>query len=205
MPSIAITGGIACGKSTITNFLTKNIEGTSFSADEAVSQLLNHNQEVALEIEKTFGPAIYNSAHQIDRAALRSLITGNLDNKKALEAILHPRIRSQWHPQAIAAQKKSHPYFIAEIPLLYENDLAGYFDHVIVVAASPNIQLHRLITCRKISLEAARSLLHIQDPLTGKINCANTVIWNDGTTSSLSQQLKITLSFIRQLQFSLSP
>ena len=171
-----------------------------FSADEEVLRLLDHDPEVALEITKKFGLTAYDSSQKADRAYLRSLITRDLESKEALEAILHPRLRSQWHPQAMKAFRHSHPIFVAEIPLLYEKDLARYFDQVIVVAASPNVQLQRLMQHRQLSSEIAHALLNIQQPLEEKVCRADIVVWNDGNERTFFQQLEITLLSILQLQ-----
>lgn len=205
MPSIAITGGIATGKSVVTTFLTERMNATVFYADQEVSYLLDHDSIVAQEIMTAFGPGIYNGQKKADRVYLRARLIEDPKSKKKLEEILHPRLRDQWMPQAKKAKGEPHSIFLAEIPLLYENDLAGYFDHVIVVAASQKTQLQRLITHRKLSSQTASALLQLQLPLIEKINRADQVIWNDGSMIILQEQVKIALSSIVQLQNSFLP
>ncbi len=199
MPSIAITGGIACGKSLVMSFLKtfcthKNLSFSFFDADKEVAMLLDHNPDVSRELCDLFGPQIYNASGKADRAQLRSLMLSAPQNKKKLEEILHPRLKKIWHPQTVTAQKESHFFFIADIPLLFENNLAEYFDHVIVVAASEQVQRDRLIQQRRLSLETARALLQLQLPLTEKIPHANFVLWNDGTKENLEKQFLLLTS-----------
>ena len=247
MPSIAITGGIACGKSLAMSFFKTFCEhqkkssprplaelaagdampeasgaqrlsiysilddastGTTmqctsavelwkrvvfFDADKEVAQLLDHDHEVAQEITHAFGASLYNEQGKADRAQLRSLILASPQHKQQLEEILHPRLKKIWHPQAIAAQGDTTSIFIADIPLLFENSLAEYFDHVIVVAASEQVQKDRLAQQRHLSPETASALLQLQLPLTEKINRATVVLWNDGTKENLEKQFLLLL------------
>lgn len=196
MPSIAVTGGIACGKSLVIKFLKtfckkQKISCTFFDADQEVSRLLDHNIEVATEIKNIFGNEIYNEQGKANRLLLRSLLLSSSDHKKQLENILHPRLKKIWHPQTIKAQANGHFFFIADIPLLFENNLASYFDHVIVVAASEEVQKHRLTKQRHLSPETASALLQLQLPLIDKIKRADIVLWNDGTKENLEKQFLI--------------
>lgn len=194
MPSIAITGGIACGKSYTADFLANKLNITAFNSDQEISDLLNNDPVVALEIRNTFGNDVFDSPQKLNRAQLRSLIINSPQNKKALENILHSRIRKKWLPQAIAALKKNSSFFLAEIPLLYENNLASFFDYVIVVAASTNIQRKRLIEQRNLSYHTASSLIELQQRLSKKIEAADYIIWNDGEKNIMDQQLSLLAS-----------
>ncbi len=198
MPSIAITGGIACGKSLVLNLFTAFCEQQKksvsfFDADKEVARLLDHNPEVAQEIRATFGPEIYTAEKKADRAQLRSLLLSSPQHKKQLEEILHPRLKKTWHPQIIAAQGDTDSIFVADIPLLFENNLAEYFDHVIVVAASEQVQRDRLTQQRHLSPETASALLQLQLPLIDKIKHADVVLWNDGTKENLEKQFLLLI------------
>jgi dephospho-CoA kinase len=202
MPSIAITGGIATGKSLATKFLAEKLDVIAFDADQEVSRLLDHDPEVAQKLIAEFGLAIYDSQGKVDRVCLRAYLIENPHSKKKLEEILHPRLRSQWLPQAQQAKGKEQPFFLAEIPLLYENDLTSFFDHVIVVAASEQIVLQRLITHRGLSLKIASGLFQLQWPLVEKITRATQVVWNDGNILIFHEQLTMALFSILTLQHS---
>lgn len=194
MPSIAITGGIACGKSLVMHFFKtfckqQKRSCSFFDADQEVACLLDHDPEVTQEIRTTFGAEIYNKPDgKADRAKLRSLILSSCKHKKELEKILHPRLQKIWYPQTAAAHVNPISFFIADIPLLFENNLASYFDYVIVVAASEKVQKDRLTQQRCLSSEAASALLQIQLPLSAKIAQATFVLWNDGSKENLEKQ-----------------
>lgn len=198
MPSIAITGGIACGKSLVMSLFSAFCEHEKkscllFEADKEVAHLLDHDSEVAQEITHAFGAGLYNEQGKADRAQLRSLMLSSPQHKKQLEEILHPRLKKIWHPQTLTARNNADFIFVADIPLLFENNLAEYFDHVIVVAASEQVQKDRLTQQRHLSPETASALLQLQLPLTDKIKHADVVLWNDGTKENLEQQFSLLI------------
>ncbi|MFI0347662.1 MAG: dephospho-CoA kinase [Chthoniobacterales bacterium] len=197
MPSIAITGGIACGKSYVIGKLATMLDVTPFDADAEVTQLFEHDREVVLELRSTFGNNLFDHQGKIVRAALRSLITHSSEHKKNLEAILHPRLRKKWMPLAAASFSQENSTFLAEIPLLYENNLAAFFNYIIVVASSEQTQLHRLTQERKLSRNSALSMLHLQQPLHEKIALADVVIWNDGGRKIVEQQMTLLINKVR--------
>jgi dephospho-CoA kinase len=200
MPSIAITGGIATGKSVARVFLEQQLETIAFSADREISQLLDNDPSVAQELTTVFGPEIYHHGKkQANRVRLRAHLLANEASKKQIETILHHRLRSLWLPKAKQAQGKRKPFFLAEIPLLYENDLADYFDHVIVIAAYEKIILRRLILERGLSITTATALMKLQLPLVEKIKRAHQVVWNDGSIPIFYEQLQLALSSILKL------
>lgn len=195
MPSIAITGGIACGKSHAIDFLSKSLTVTSFNADKEISTLLEKNTEVAGAIKKTFGSHFYSQEGKPNKKLLRELILSSPQNKETLESILHPRLRKIWQPRALAALHQTDTFFLAEIPLLYENNLASFFDYVIVIASSESLQIKRLVEERNLPYQTASRLIQLQQPLIKKIERADYVLWNDGKKNSLDRQLSLLAQF----------
>ncbi|KAB2643502.1 MAG: dephospho-CoA kinase [Verrucomicrobia bacterium] len=205
MPSIAITGGIATGKSIATQFLSKKLKTIAFDADQEVSHLLDHDPGVIEEIISKFGPTIYDGQKKANRVILRALLIEHPESKKKLEEILYPRLRAQWTPLALKAKGKTQPLFLAEIPLLYENNLIDYFDEVIVVAASEQTALQRLSSHKGLSTANALALIQLQSPLIEKIKRAPRVLWNDGSITILEEQLNLLFFTILQRQHLLLP
>ena len=96
MPAIGITGGICTGKSTFCECLREILPAAkSFNADEAAHALVEL-PEVKQEIRDEFGSEVFSSDEALNRAKLRAIIFGDATRKRALERILHPRIRRQW-------------------------------------------------------------------------------------------------------------
>src|SRR5919109_5513665 len=143
MPAIGITGGISTGKSTFCDCLRALVpKAKFFDADELARELVDL-EEVKQELLEQFGLGIFLRSGDLNREAVRTIIFQDADKKKALEQILHPRIRQQWSVEA-DRHRKTPEFFFADIPLLYETGGETLCDRVVVVACSPDIQLRRL-------------------------------------------------------------
>jgi dephospho-CoA kinase len=178
MPAIAITGGIACGKSLVLGSLAALPPNPStFSADECAHQLLATSQEVQHSLLQHFGPSVLTEHGTVNRQTLRTRITTNPADRRFLESILHPRIRAEWLPLAARAREVG-TWFVAEIPLLFETHAHPLFDAIVTVACSPETQTTRL-SARKWSAEQIREILIAQAPLADKVQHAHFVIWTD--------------------------
>jgi dephospho-CoA kinase len=215
MPAIGITGGISTGKTTFCECLREIIPvATFFNADQAARQLADLDPDVRKEIEAEFETAIYSPTGDLNRAKLRAIILENAEKRRALEKILHPRVRRQWSAEA---QKHRQPFdfFFADIPLLYETGGETLCDKVVVVACSPEIQLARLL--QRPSMEGgapagpfpasqelaspeigaaldrttAEQLIKSQMPLEEKIRRADHVAWNNRKRAELMQQARL--------------
>jgi len=143
MPAIGITGGISTGKSTFVQCLRELLPAaTFFDADEAAHALLNR-PEVEKQIRREFGAQAVSTAGDLNRTKLRAIVFADATKKRALERILHPRIRRQWRTEA-KEHRNSPRFFFADIPLLYETGGESLCDRVVVVACSQKVQLARL-------------------------------------------------------------
>lgn len=197
MPVIGITGGIATGKSTFTQALLRCQPAELFDSDRTAKQLLAENEAVRLAVAKAFGPEIFDSQGQPDRVRLRELIFADEANRKKLESILHPAIRTQW--LALAEQhRESRRWLYVDIPLLYETGVESQFDRVIVVASSPATQRRRLEANRGMPPALAESIIAAQLDLQTKIKRADHLIWNDSSLSCLHGQTSLLAGWLRQ-------
>ncbi|MBO0696284.1 MAG: dephospho-CoA kinase, partial [Verrucomicrobia bacterium] len=106
---------------------------------------------------------------------------------RALEQILHPRIRRQWMAQA-DKHRNSSDFFFADIPLLYEAGGEALCERVVVVAASRKVQLERLAKRKSLKSSEAEQILNSQMPLEEKIKRADHVVWNNGDRPTLRDQ-----------------
>ena len=194
MPVIGITGGIATGKSALSSAVRDLSPGaTFFDADQAARALTESDSGVREEIAHEFGPAIFSGEGHLNRAALRSIVFADPEKKRALEQILHPRIRRQWSIQA-ESRREATDFFFADIPLLYETGGETLCDCVVVVACSPNLQKERLMRRSSITPSAAEEMISAQMPLARKMAQADRLVWNNGPLSLLAEQAKILVS-----------
>jgi dephospho-CoA kinase len=193
MPAIGITGGIATGKSTFVECLRELLSGaTFFDADEAAHELLNR-PEVQKQIRREFGGQVFSTPGDLNRTKLRAIVFADATKKRALERILHPRIRRQWRTEA-KEHRNSPTFFFADIPLLYETGGESLCDRVVVVACSQKAQMARLRKRMSIKSADARQMINSQMPLEEKIRRADHVVWNNGDRASLMQQARFLVA-----------
>src|SRR5436189_4856210 len=194
MPVIGITGGISTGKTSFCNCLREIIPAaTFFDADQAAHDLAENDPEVRELISREFGPAIFSASGDLNRARMRSIVFADADKKRALEQILHPRIRRQWSLEA-ESHRRSADLFFADIPLLYETAGETLCDSVVVVACSEKVQLARLKKRMSITAAEARKMIESQLSLKEKMRRADHVIWNNGDRVVLIEQARFLVA-----------
>lgn len=187
---VGITGGIGCGKSTISQILKTTLYFPVIDMDSYTDIALAKNSEVYNDIVKYFGKEILNYDKTINRNMLSNVVFNNEEKRSILDSITHPYIK-KLHNDALSNLLKitrSKIVFV-EHPLLYEKNSAAEFDKVIVVYTSPYIQIRRVMyrnTLRQLNLKQAISRVNAQLPLSVKINSADFVVDN-------SQDVKFTL------------
>src|SRR5262245_65738281 len=193
MPAIGITGGFSTGKSTFVECLRELLPAaTFFDADQAAHALLNH-PEVKKQIRREFGVRVFSSAGDLNRAKLRAIVFADATKKRALERILHPRIRQQWRTEA-KKHRNSPRFFFADIPLLYETGGESFCDRVVVVACSQKVQLARLRKRMSVTSAEAKQMINSQMPLEEKIRREDHVVWNNSDQASLMEQARFLVA-----------
>ena len=193
MPAIGITGGISTGKSSFVRCLRELLPvATFFDADEAAHALLNR-PEVEKQIRREFGAQVFSTAGDLNRPKVRAIVFADAKKKRALEQILHPRIRRQWRTEA-NRHRNSPRFFFADIPLLYETNGDDICDRVVVVACSQKVQLARLRKRMALRSTEARQMIKSQMPLAEKIRNADYVVWNSGDQASLMEQARLLVA-----------
>jgi dephospho-CoA kinase len=192
MPAIGITGGISTGKSTFIERLRELApEARFYDADAAARELADRDPEVRGLIETEFGAAVYSTGY-LNRGAIRTIVFADAEKKRALEQILHPRIRRQWSLEA-EGHRNSTELFFADIPLLYETGGETLCDRVVVVACSPGVQLERLMKRTGLSAGDAEQMINAQMPLKEKLGRADHVVWNNGGREVLAEQSRLLM------------
>ena len=198
MPALAITGSIGSGKSLVLKELGRVLKAATFCADDENKHLLDEDDEVKSLIKTQFGGNFYLQNGSADRRALFALISRDVSARRQLESILHPRLQALWKPAAEKYSLDPKNFFIAEIPLLFENKLEVFFDKTIVVGCSDRVRKERLQQLRSISAAEAAAWLTIQTSQDSKISKADHLLWNDGTLDLLHSQITLLASQFHQ-------
>ena len=197
MPAIGITGGVSTGKTSFCECLGEIVPAAKFfDADQVAHQLVDLDPQVKNEIRQQFGTGIFSVEGDLNREKLRAIVFGDAAKKRALEQILHPRIRRQWSTDA-ETHRNSPDFFFADIPLLYETGGETLCDRVVVVACSSKTQLRWLMERRSLERAAAEEMIKSQMSLDEKIKRADHVVWNNGTRMALMEQAKNLVSLWR--------
>ncbi len=181
---IGLTGGIATGKSTVSKQFAK-LGVPIIDADEIAHALVEPGEPALKLIIQTYGSEMCQSDGRLNRAKLRDKIFADEQERKRLEAILHPRIRQVIQEQVAQVQE---PICLLSIPLLLETQHKYKVDRILVVDCSPNLQRKRLLT-RDISLVQIEQILKAQTNRTARLAKADDVIYNDSDFDNLQQQI----------------
>ena len=191
MPAIGITGGIATGKSSFVNCLRQLLPGAHFfDADEMARELTRTDAAVLAGIRREFGAEIFQANGELNRSALRAIVFAAPLKRRALEQILHPRIREHWAGEA-EKYHRSTELFFADIPLLYETGGEKLCDRFVVVACAEEIQVERLMKRTKMDRASVAAMISSQTALPEKIGRADHVVWNNGPKRILAEQARL--------------
>jgi len=190
MRKIAITGGIASGKSKLSNFLKSKGE-VVIDLDEISHTLTDSDEDTINEIAKIFGDDIKRKSGGIDRKLLASKVFSNSENKKRLEEILHPRIRQVMMNEINLLEEDN---VFVEVQLLAEKNMESLFDHIIIVSVSKDQQINRLKTIRMMDSNLINQILDSQ--LTDEerksmlSKYSNDILENDGSEDAFQEKIE---------------
>lgn len=184
MRRVALTGGIATGKSTVAATLRAR-QVPVVDADVLAREAVAPGTDGWRLVVERFGAGVVGADGGLDRAGLGRLVFANAAARRALEEIVHPRVRA-----AVAAffATAAGPAAVAEIPLVYESGRAADFDAVVVVACHPHEQLRRLMARDGLSEADARARIAAQWPIEDKARLADRVIMAEGGLAATARQ-----------------
>ena len=178
---IALTGGIASGKSAVANEFAR-LGVPIVDLDILARQVVAPGQRALTAIIERFGNAVLKDDGNLDRARLRELVFNDVSQKQALENILHPAIRNA---QLAQSAKLNGPYQIHVVPLLVETPSQNRYDRILVVTCHRDTQMQRLLQRDGIQPTLAEQMLNAQVDSTQRLKYADDVIENDGSPSEL--------------------
>ena len=188
---IGITGGIASGKSTVTNYLRQKGYQV-IDADQVVHELQAKGGKLYQALVNWLGSAILNEAGELDRPKLSQLIFSSQENLAKSSRLQNDIIRQELANRRDQLAKIEETFFM-DIPLLFEQDYADWFDEVWLVDVSKGTQLERLMARNNLSQEEAQQRIAAQLSLAEKRQRAEIVIDNNGALSNTLKQLQALL------------
>lgn len=185
---IGLTGGIACGKTTVARMLTAR-GAIVIDADQIARDVAAPGSPGLAAVVEAFGPAVLAADGALDRAALGAAVFGDPAERARLEAILHPRIAEESMRRIAAALAAAPPLVVYDAALLVETGRADQFRPLVVVTATPEVQRARLIERDGLDPAAAAARLAAQMPVAEKARRADHVIDNSGPLAETEAQV----------------
>jgi dephospho-CoA kinase len=188
MRRVALTGGIATGKSHVRAEFER-LGVPTIDADVLARAVVAPGTPGLTSVANRFGRAILDSSGALDRKKLASIVFEDPQARRDLEAIIHPAVRTaidEW----FASLPINRPFAIADIPLLYETGRAREFDLVIVTTCEPETQIRRVMARDSISEAEARQRIAAQLSSEAKTSRADYVIRTDGTVEETAAEVR---------------
>ncbi|MEH7248773.1 dephospho-CoA kinase [Neobacillus niacini] len=185
---IGLTGGIASGKSTVSNML-KEMDIAVIDADVEARLAVEKGEPAYQKIVAEFGDEIVLPNGEIDRQKLGSIIFHNTEKRQLLNSIVHPEVRKRMNDQVDVAKSRGEKVIVLDIPLLFESKLTSIVEKTILVFVDRGVQLQRLMERNDLSFEEAEARVNSQMPLDEKVALADAVIDNNGLVEKTREQL----------------
>jgi dephospho-CoA kinase len=179
MLSVALTGNIAAGKSTVAE-LFRRWGATIIDADQLVRQVQSPGQPALNRIASRFGRELILQDGSLDRAALRDIVLADSLAFSDLNRIVHPEVHRQRLALLAEARTRGDRIVVSDIPLLFEADDPTAFDAVVLVDAPAALRRARLVASRKLSEGDADRMMAAQLDPASKRARSDYVIDNDG-------------------------
>ena len=172
---IGLTGGVASGKTTVSDFF-KGLGISVIDADVISHEVTQPDGSAFEEIISSFGSNILDENGLIDRKKMRAIIFDDASKKEMLERIIHPKVREEMFD---SMSKSNEHYLIVSVPLLVETGVNQMMDRTLVVDCSEETQIERLIHRDKITLDEAKSILRNQTSRSNRLKAADDLIVNE--------------------------
>jgi len=185
---IALTGGIATGKSYVATQL-KEAGVLLVDADVLAREVVAPGTPGLAAVRQRFGPDAVRRDGTMDRVRIGQIVFKDKRARQDLEHIIHPAVQRAID-QFFDKLPKRTPFAVADIPLLFETKREGQFTSIIVVACPREMQIERMMTRNKLSKEDAERRLAAQLPIDQKVKKANHVITTEGSFEQTDQQIK---------------
>lgn len=186
MKIIGITGGVACGKSTVTEYLRQK-KFQVVDADEIVQTLYK---------KKSIQNQIQNHFQTTDKSELREIIFSNPTARDVLEKLLHPLVQKEIQREIRSHKKNKTKILFFTIPLLFETNMEPLFDSIVAIVSDEEIQTKRLIKRDDITEEVAKNMIYAQIPNNRKSELADFTLTNNNSKSALLKKVDTLLKKI---------
>lgn len=197
MDVYGLTGGIGSGKSSVAEFL-EDFGIPVVSADELSRVVVTAGSEGLAEVVRAFGTDVIDERGELDRRKMAAIVFREPARRQQLEAILHPRIRERFEQVLDALEKAGHPITVYEVPLLFEKNLQSDMKATILVTATEETRIARVMERDQTTKTEVRDRIASQMPESLKRKRADYILENDGSVDELRREVRFLLErFLR--------
>lgn len=196
MKRVAVTGGIATGKTYVATKL-REAGVPVVEADVLAREVVAPGTPGLAAVRRRFGPSAVRPDGTMDRVRIGHLVFRDKRARLDLEAIIHPLVQKAID-EFFASLPKRTPFAVADVPLLFEVGRQRQFDFVVVVACPREMQLERLMTRSRLSRDDAERRLAAQLPIEEKVERADFTIWTNKSFEDTDAQVAALLDVLRR-------
>ncbi|MFC7931199.1 dephospho-CoA kinase [Streptomyces cinereoruber] len=187
MLKVGLTGGIGAGKSEVSRLLV-SYGAVLIDADRIAREVVEPGTPGLAAVVEAFGDGVLTPEGTLDRPKLGSVVFADAERLATLNAIVHPLVGAR--SAELESRAEAGDVVVHDVPLLTENGLAPLYDLVVVVDASPETQLDRLVRLRGMDASEARARMAAQATRAQRLAVADLVIDNDGPLGELEPQVR---------------
>jgi len=186
---VGLTGGVATGKSTVSNMF-RDLGVPVIDADAMARRIVEPGRRAWRAIKEEFGQCVFHENGELNRAALRTIIFEDEDQRQKLNKITHPEIYKEMVWEAVKCAVHGHQFILMDLPLLFEAGvMVPYMHKIIVVTCEEDLQLQRLMEQRHLSERESKLMIGAQMPMDQKAVRADFVIENSGSIEDTKHQV----------------
>ncbi|MQA90606.1 MAG: dephospho-CoA kinase [Gemmatimonas sp.] len=196
MLKVALTGNVASGKSSVVR-CWRELGAVVVESDDLARRAVAPGSTTLETIVERWGPGILLESGELDRAAMRDVVFLNAEERRALEAIIHPEVERLRTAAFDDAARSGAELVVADIPLLFEVGLEGEFDLVVLVDAPEDVRRERLVRDRGLPVGTAQRMVDSQWPTERKRQGVDILIENTGSLAELEGRAKEVWSELR--------
>jgi len=183
---VGLTGGIGAGKSEVARRLAR-YGALIIDADRVAREVVEPGTEGLAQVVGVFGTGVLAADGTLDRQRLGEIVFTDAELRAKLNGIVHPLVGARLRQLEEGADPGA--ILVEDIPLIAENDLAGFFDLVVVVDVGPRIQLDRLARERGLTREQAEARIAAQATREQRLAIADIVLDNSGSLAELDREV----------------
>jgi len=188
MKVIGLTGGIACGKSTVSDMF-RNMDINVIDADKISRSALDMNTDAYNEVKIEFGQEVFLPSGHINRKRLGDIIFNDPRKRKRLNEIVHPKVYNAIERKIQSLELDGHKFVVVDVPLLFETKMQGIADFTICITVNTETQVERLMARDDITLELVAKKIASQMPLKEKESLSDEIINNSKSVLETKKQL----------------